>query len=80
MRTRTKSKTEGSGIEDEESFATAIERIFKNSNKPMVTVLDSGSLYDAMAEKILKAGIPVFRSADSATERLARYAMHRIEK
>ena len=36
----------------------------------MVVVIDSGALYDAMADGLTRAGVPVFRSADRALRAL----------
>ncbi len=42
-------------------------------NKPLVIVLDSGSLYDHMANDLEDKGLPVFRSADHAVRVLGKY-------
>ena len=47
-----------------------LARVFKTTRKPMVVVIDSGALYDAMADGLARAGVPVFRSADRALRAL----------
>ena len=41
-----------------------------DTRKPMVVVIDSGALYDPMADGLTRAGVPVFRSADRALRAL----------
>ena len=46
--------------------------------KPWVAVVDSGALYDPMAQALDEAGIPTFRSADRALRALDRFADARL--
>ena len=69
------------GIEDPDSFPRLIIDVFKNGvNKPLVVVLDSGVLYDPMADMLMGAGIPVFRSADEAVGIFARWVGSKLHK
>ncbi|MBI4881710.1 MAG: indolepyruvate oxidoreductase subunit beta [Planctomycetes bacterium] len=60
-----------------ESIALRLPRLFQAAEKPVITVIDSGSLYDAMASRIREAGVPVFRTCDQAIRSLGRYLWHR---
>jgi acyl-CoA synthetase (NDP forming) len=56
--------------------ATLIERVAhlnSSSKKPLVMVIDSGKLYDPLAETFQRFGLPVFRSADIAVSVLGKY-------
>jgi indolepyruvate ferredoxin oxidoreductase beta subunit len=66
-----------SEIDASESLTALVPELFKKSKKPMVFVLDSGQLFDAMANRIRAAGVPVFRSADQAVKALGRYLVAR---
>jgi acyl-CoA synthetase (NDP forming) len=60
--------------------ATLIERVAEintNSPKPLVMVIDSGKLYDPLAETFQRSGLPVFRSADIAVSVLGKYLHYR---
>ncbi|HEX9743863.1 MAG TPA: acetate--CoA ligase family protein [bacterium] len=71
MKTLPPGGSEGEGIEDPRSYASLlVEAYRKDITKPLVVVIDSGSLYDPMSKKISDSGIPVFRSADNAVKTL----------
>ena len=44
----------------------------------MVTVVDSGKLYDPLADALEAGGLPVFRSADRAVRTLGKYVEGRL--
>ncbi len=48
------------------------------SVKPLLMVVDSGSLYDHLANALQENGLPVFRSADQAVRVLGKYVRKRI--
>jgi len=74
MKTREPGGPEGDGIADPESFTQLLIGAFRNEiTKPIVVVLDAGSLYDPMEKMFLDAGIPVFRSADEAIKAVGRW-------
>ena len=50
------------------------------TTKPWVAVVDSGPLYDPLAERLEAAGIPLFRSADRALRLFGAWIDARIER
>ena len=46
--------------------------------KPLVIVVDSGSLYDYLADAFQTHGLPVFRSADIAVSVLGKYIQNSL--
>ncbi len=73
-------KTTPDEINDDSSLANRLPRILAETSKPLVVAIDSGSLYDPLAYAIREAGVPVFRSADSAVRTLGRYICHRSQR
>jgi acetate---CoA ligase (ADP-forming) len=59
---------------DPEGYARMLESLLPTFVKPLVCVIDAGTLYDPLAEALFKAGIPVFRSIDRAVTALSRWA------
>lgn len=59
------------------SLGERLPRLLKEMGKPLVVVIDCGSLYDPLAQMIRTAGVPVFRSADQAMRSFGRYICHR---
>ncbi len=55
------------------AFAARTIEIFRSTSKPVVANIDSGALYDPLADHLEKAGIPVFRRADEAVRFLRMY-------
>ena len=70
-------KTTPDEIAAETSMAHRLPAIWADTDKPLVAVIDSGLLYDPLAQAIREAGVPVFRSADSAVRTLGRYLYHK---
>lgn len=60
------------------SIAKRLGRLFAEYDKPIVVVLDSGDLFDPLAEALRAAGIPVLRTCDQAIRSLGRYLCHRV--
>jgi acyl-CoA synthetase (NDP forming) len=60
----------GAGHDEDVSRAAAVgarlARVAAGCRTPIVVTIDSGALYDAMADGLLRAGVPVFRSVDRA--------------
>jgi len=54
-------------------FASRAIEVFRSTTKPVVVNIDSGALYDPLADHLEKAGIPVFRRADDALRFLRMY-------
>jgi acyl-CoA synthetase (NDP forming) len=47
-------------------------------DKPLIAVVDSGSLYDPFALALEEGGLPVFRSGDQAVRTLGKYIQGRL--
>ena len=61
----------------EGSIAKRLARVFHETDKPMVVVVDCSKPYNDFARAVLAEGVPVFRSADQAVRSLGRYLGHR---
>ncbi len=62
----------------DQSIINRIARLNDRSTKPLVMVVDSGTLYDYMADAFQQQGLPVFRSADQAVLVLGKYLQGRL--
>ncbi len=62
----------------DQSIINRIARLNDHSAKPLVLVVDSGPLYDYMADAFQQHGLPVFRSADQAVRVLGKYIQGRL--
>jgi len=60
-------------ILDPGSIARRLPRAAAASDKPVVAVVDSGRLFDPLADALRRGGLPVFRSADRAVRTLCRW-------
>lgn len=60
-------------ILDPASIAQLLPRVAAASDKPVVAVVDAGSLFDPLAGALVSGGVPVFRSADRAVRALCRW-------
>ncbi|MFW2367659.1 MAG: acetate--CoA ligase family protein [Desulforhopalus sp.] len=60
-------------LDGEANLIERVARLNNRSKKPLVMVIDSGKLYDPLAEGFQSAGLPVFRSADIAVRVLGKY-------
>jgi acyl-CoA synthetase (NDP forming) len=65
-------------LDSEKSITSRISRLAAQFDKPLVIVVDSGSLYDPLAEAFQEGGLPVFRSADQAVWVLGKYIQGRL--
>jgi hypothetical protein len=63
----------------EHSIVERIAKLGKTSAKPLVIVVDSGTLYDYLAQGFQVNGLPVFRSADIAVGVLGKYIHNRLK-
>ena len=61
------------------SLTERIPALLRGSRKPVVAVIDSGALYEPMAQALREGGVPTFRTADQAVRSLGRYLCHRTE-
>jgi len=57
----------------EPGIARRLATLARRTSKPIVTVVDSGDLFDPLASELESGGLPVFRSADRAMRALARW-------
>ncbi|MCP4902380.1 MAG: CoA-binding protein [bacterium] len=60
-------------IEAAESVANILPKAGAASTTPLVTVVDSGKLYDPLSEHLQSRGLPVFRNADQAVRVLTKF-------
>lgn len=65
-------------VTSDDSVAQRIPRLAARYTKPVVGVVDSGALYNALAEAMGSMGLPVFRSADRAVWTLGKYIEGRL--
>ncbi|MBU0754514.1 MAG: acetate--CoA ligase family protein [Planctomycetes bacterium] len=65
-------------VTSEDSVAQRIPNLAKRFTKPIVTVVDSGELYDPLAQTMESGGLVVFRSADRAVWTLGKYIEGRL--
>jgi acyl-CoA synthetase (NDP forming) len=60
-------------ILSEDSVARALATVAASSDKPVVAVVDSGRLFDPLADQLAGGGVPVFRAADRAVRSLCSW-------
>jgi acyl-CoA synthetase (NDP forming) len=60
-------------ILDPGSIAQLLPGAAAASDKPVVAVIDSGALFDPMADALKSGGLPVFRAADRAVRALCKW-------
>ena len=65
-------------ISSKDNIITRIPKLAAKYSKPLVMVVDSGTLYDPMANALQEGGLPVFRSADQAVWVLGKYIQGRL--
>jgi acyl-CoA synthetase (NDP forming) len=63
----------------ENSIVEQIVALNAASTKPLIIVVDSGKLYDPMADSFQQHALPVFRSADIAVSVLGKYIHNRLK-
>jgi acyl-CoA synthetase (NDP forming) len=73
MQTLPRGEGHSESILDPDSIAQRLPRIAAASDKPLVAVIDSGTLFDPLADALQTGGLPVFRSADRAVRALCRW-------
>ena len=65
------------GLAQAGSVASRLGRLWAETDKAWVVVIDAGPLYDPLAGHLEALGIPTFRSADRALRLVERYVGHR---
>lgn len=68
----------GYDINDPLSTVHTLPPLVERSDKPIVAVVDAGSLYDAMADALRDRGVCVFRNVARGTRALVRYVEARL--
>jgi len=66
-------------MDSDRSIKNLMISLIKLSEKPIVTVIDGGRLYDPLRDTLIKNGIPVFPVCDRAIAALSLYMQGRLE-
>ncbi|BCL60263.1 CoA-binding protein [Desulfomarina profundi] len=66
-------------MNQEEAVRNRIERLVASCEKPVVTVVDGGRLYDPLRDALADRGVPVFPVCDRAVAALSLYMQGRLE-
>jgi len=67
-------------LEQGDTLATRLPQWLRESDKPIVAVVDSGGPYVELVHRLRAGGVPTFRSADQAIRSLGRYLCYREEQ
>ncbi|MFO0840498.1 MAG: acetate--CoA ligase family protein [Phycisphaerae bacterium] len=70
-------KTTAEEIAGGGALPACLPRLLRTHRKPLIFVVDCGSLFDPLARAVRSAGIPVFRTCDQAIRSLGRYLHYR---
>jgi acyl-CoA synthetase (NDP forming) len=73
MQTLAEGRVPSESIDAPESIARLLPDIARAQSKPVVAVIDSGTWFDPLADRLRAGGLPVFRSADRAVRVLCRF-------
>jgi len=68
----------GYDITDAKSTVQLMPALVERSDKPLIGVIDGGTLYDAMAARLMDQGVCVFRNCARAAKALVRYCEARL--
>lgn len=68
----------GFDITDAKSSVQLMPQLVNRNSKPVVGIIDGGTLYDAMAAKLMDQGVCVFRNSARGTKALVRYVEARL--
>jgi len=80
LRTLASGPGHAESIDDPASVSSRLIGIFQAADKPFVVNIDAGTLYDAMAERLEAAGVPVFRQVDEAVRFLRTFVAERLRR
>lgn len=61
-----------------ESIARLLPEVARESDKPIIGVIDGGRLYDGLRDRLMAEGVPVFPVSDRAVAALAQYIQARL--
>ena len=73
MQTLAPGEGHNESILDPGSVAQRLPEVAAAADKPLVAVIDSGTLFDPLASALEQGGLPVFRKADRAVRALCRW-------
>jgi acyl-CoA synthetase (NDP forming) len=62
------------------SLAQVLGRLARESDKPVVAVVDAGSACGGLVQRIREEGVPVLGRVDLAVQSLGRYLCHRVAR
>ena len=68
----------GYDINDAKSTVQLMPPMAQRNDKPLIGVIDGGTLYDAMAVRLMDQGVCVFRNCARAAKALVRYCEARL--
>jgi hypothetical protein len=68
----------GEDVRSRDAIPGRLGRLFSESDKAMVCVVDAGAAYDVMAALLVAQGLPTFRTADRAMKVFDRYCARRL--
>jgi acyl-CoA synthetase (NDP forming) len=78
LNTMSAGRAHSENVESGDALPARVGRIFADSKKAFVAIVDGGSIYNAMADAIERRGIPTFRTADRALKLFDRYCGWRL--
>ncbi len=78
MRTLVESPRPGFDINSEDSVTQQLPKLVDAIDKPIIGIVDGGSLYDPMIEMLKDKGVCTFRSCDQGVKALAKYIEGRL--
>jgi acyl-CoA synthetase (NDP forming) len=65
-------------LKTEGSIAKLLPEVARQSEKPIIGVIDGGRLYDPLRDALMAGGVPVFPVCDRAVAALAQYIQARL--
>ncbi len=68
----------GFDINDPKSTVHLMPPLVQRNSKPVIGIVDGGSLYDAMCARLMDQGVCIFRNCARGTKALVRYAEARL--
>ena len=72
------SPVHGEDLERPDSLPSRLIRLYRESRKPWIAIVDAGTIYDPLAHALQAGGIPTFRSADRALRLLGAFLAERL--
>ena len=78
MRTMDKSSRPGFDIHSDESIATTLIKLASDCEKPIIGIIEGGTIYEAFAKKLMGNGVCVFRATERGVRCLVTYTGARL--